>query len=350
MENTKIPVIVSYGAGVDSTAVLVGMFKRGETPDAILFADTGAEKPETIAYIDTINVWLRSVGFPTVTVVRRFGEDGQFGPHSRPNKTGPGYRDIVEKTKQHGDLPSLAYRRKGCSIKFKGEVMDKYLTRVEDKGVGYDTLVGEPLKNGRLLSPAYRSHHTCSIKFKIDPVDRKLETNELVREARAAGIKPIRVIGYDDSIADRKRSKKAKARTDDVWAYWYPLQDWKWDRQECINQIASVGLPIPMKSACWFCPASQKWEILWLAAEHPELLATALLVEDNAQAGLKGGIKGLGGCGNFAWREWLEQAGVIEGYNVVMNRADIDRKWRAMAKADNALDGRTFKGIAVKVA
>jgi len=38
--------VVSYGGGVNSTAVLVGMVERGIRPDAILFADTGGEHPQ----------------------------------------------------------------------------------------------------------------------------------------------------------------------------------------------------------------------------------------------------------------------------------------------------------------
>ena len=68
---TKPPVIISYGMGLDSTAMLIEMHNRGwAAPDAIVFSDTGGEKPETYAYLDIINGWLRSVGWPEVTVVR----------------------------------------------------------------------------------------------------------------------------------------------------------------------------------------------------------------------------------------------------------------------------------------
>lgn len=52
------PLVVSYGMGVDSTALLVGLAARGIRPDAILFADTGAERPETYAYLAPFNRWL----------------------------------------------------------------------------------------------------------------------------------------------------------------------------------------------------------------------------------------------------------------------------------------------------
>ena len=48
--STSAPLIVSYGMGVDSTALLVGFAERGIRPDMVLFADVGAEKPETYDY------------------------------------------------------------------------------------------------------------------------------------------------------------------------------------------------------------------------------------------------------------------------------------------------------------
>ena len=40
ISNDGAPVVASWGAGVDSTAMLVAMKHRGIIPDAILFADT----------------------------------------------------------------------------------------------------------------------------------------------------------------------------------------------------------------------------------------------------------------------------------------------------------------------
>lgn len=51
MEGTRprpdCPLVVAYGLGVNSTAMLVEFARRGIRPDLILFADTGGEKPET---------------------------------------------------------------------------------------------------------------------------------------------------------------------------------------------------------------------------------------------------------------------------------------------------------------
>ena len=49
--------IASYGAGVNSTAMLIGAAERGWLIDLILFADTGGEKPHTYEYLEVFNQW-----------------------------------------------------------------------------------------------------------------------------------------------------------------------------------------------------------------------------------------------------------------------------------------------------
>src|SRR5438093_838895 len=62
--------VVAYGAGVDSTAMLIGLWQRDLRPDAILMADTGGEKDQTYAFLPVMDDWLRDHDFPTITVVR----------------------------------------------------------------------------------------------------------------------------------------------------------------------------------------------------------------------------------------------------------------------------------------
>ena len=44
-------IVVSYGGGTNSVAMLVGLHERGLRPDAIVFADTGGEKPNTYGHM-----------------------------------------------------------------------------------------------------------------------------------------------------------------------------------------------------------------------------------------------------------------------------------------------------------
>src|SRR3954447_24075091 len=64
------PLVVAYGLGVDSTAMLIEFARCGIRPDLILFADTAGEKPETYAYLPVVQRYLATVAFPSVTTVR----------------------------------------------------------------------------------------------------------------------------------------------------------------------------------------------------------------------------------------------------------------------------------------
>src|SRR5215813_7199322 len=108
------PLVVAYGLGVDSTAMLVEFARRGVRPDLILFADTGGEKPETYAYLPVVQQYLARVGFPPVVTVRY-----------EPSRAA--YRTLEEQCLHTGTLPSLAYGGKSCSLKYKRQSQDKFV-------------------------------------------------------------------------------------------------------------------------------------------------------------------------------------------------------------------------------
>jgi hypothetical protein len=246
---SKEPLVVSYGAGVDSTAMLVAMWQRGIRPDLILFADTGGEKPETYAYLPIMDEWLKSVGFPQITTVR-------YVPVRAP------YTTLEGKCLANETLPSLAFGR-----------------------------------------------HSCSLVFKVEPQDKFIKTWQPALDAWAAGRRVRKAIGYDNGRQDCNRranadaavQKREDAGDSSLYEYLYFLQDWLIDRPQCEELILSVGLPLPMKSACWFCPASKKAEIIWLRENHPPLYNRAIHMEVIARTGKHGlgTTKGLGR--KFSW-------------------------------------------------
>ena len=108
------PLVVAYGLGVNSTAMLVEFASRKIRPDLILFADTGGEKPETYAYLRVIRPFLARVGFPDVITVRY-----------RPVRAV--YHTLEQQCLHTKTLPSLAYGGKSCSIKHKREPQDRFV-------------------------------------------------------------------------------------------------------------------------------------------------------------------------------------------------------------------------------
>ncbi|MET3793267.1 hypothetical protein [Aquamicrobium terrae] len=57
-----------FGAGVDSTAMLVALYLAGLQSDIIMFADLAAEKPETMAHLERMNAVFASWGWGDQTV------------------------------------------------------------------------------------------------------------------------------------------------------------------------------------------------------------------------------------------------------------------------------------------
>jgi hypothetical protein len=324
----KRPVILNYGMGVDSTAMLVGLQQRGQKPDLIIFADTGGEKPETYAYLPIISAWLASHGWPEVTVV-------SYRPTRAP------YDNLYDNCIINETLPSIAFRGGtsfdgGCSLKFKGEVMDAWIigkSRGPWQFHGWSPFYAahavegiQPLKAQLKIRRSLIAELKADIKKKSDSsADLKdglaqVEAEALKVYKELAPQLPVKLIGFDDSEADRKRTVKAARRVNDNYAFAYPLQDWGWTRERCIEEIAAAGLPIPLKSACFFCPASKKWEIRWLAAVHPELFLRAVAMEDRAAAG-RHGLGEKRGLGiNFRWRAFGETKGFLSGSEVIGDR------------------------------
>jgi hypothetical protein len=225
------PIVASYGGGVNSTAMLIGMVERGERVDLILFSDTGGEKPETYSYVSKFARWLVKNGMPPIRDV------------AAPNTT----------------LEGFCLRRK-------------------------------------VLPPIAFGFKTCSQRFKSEPQNKFLNHWQPAIEAWKSGGKVVKLIGYDAGEPHR-----VKDYTDDKFTLRYPLVEWGWDREECLEAIARAGICHPPKSSCFYCPNMKPHEVLELKREHPDLFERALEIERRAMPGLIS-IKGLG-RGNFSWDE-----------------------------------------------
>ncbi len=242
--------VASFGGGVNSAAMLVGLRDRGIVPDAILFADTGGEKPETYQFIDKVNAWLRPVGrergFPQIITVQNDGVYGELEQECLKKKT----------------LPSLVFGWRSCSDKYKLRPQHKYIK----------TVIARELDGGPAhLQRSYPRLHEFD---------------------KAVGLAFGNVkwcVGIDAGESHRMGAFEN---------CWHPLVEWGWDRAKCIEAIKRAGLPVPTKSACFFCPASTKSEVKALSREHPDLFARAVAMEQNAE-GLQ--VDGLGR--HFSWEK-----------------------------------------------
>ncbi len=193
--------IVSFGGGTNSTAMIIGMYHREIPIDLILFADTGAERPETYQYIDIFNEWLKEHNQTEITVVRHVDKDGNI-------------LTLEQDLLKIGNLPSIAYGFK-----------------------------------------------TCSQKHKIGPQDKFCNNYDPCKEIWSKGDKVIKYIGYDAGEEQRKTNAFAYDIQDKKYQRIYALIDWGWYRDDCQRVIQNEGLPLPGKSSCFFCPSMKKMKL-----------------------------------------------------------------------------------------
>lgn len=201
---------VAYGKGVDSTAILVGLHNLGIRPDFIIHADVGSEKAATYAYTPIIDAWLEKVGFPPITNVR-------YEPKKSP----------------------------------------------------YTSMEGNMTMNCTLPPPAFNTMHSCTVKWKIVPQKRYHEQDRACVEAWARGEPIVKLIGYDASEGKRVGKNGTKEKEPHRYSNHYPLIHWwGWDREECSARIAEAGLPVPVKSSCFFCPNMKEYELYQITPEE----------------------------------------------------------------------------------
>jgi len=224
-------IVCAYGGGTDSTAMIIRCQKEGVKIDVILFSDTGGEKPHTYKYIKTFNKWLIKNGMPEITIIK----------NTQPSKV----MGLYEMCMKHKTLPSIAYGFKSCSV-----------------------------------------------QFKIEPVDRYLKDN-FPEEWKSGNI--IKYIGYDADEHQRAKESPNKHYENE-----FPLIEWDMGRDDCIEEIEAAGLPKAGKSACYFCPSSKPHEIRELLRVYPELAEKAIAMEENAEL-----TKVIGLGRSYSWKNLL---------------------------------------------
>lgn len=258
------PLILNWGGGVDSTAMALKLRETGIKPDLVMFADTGGEKDATYDWVRFFTDEMERWDWDVVRV--------QYQP-VRAN-----YNSLLANCLINRTLPSLAFGYGKCSLKFKGNVMDSWI-----KGVS----------RGPNKKPAWDAYIW----------------------AKGQGNKVTKLIGYDNGPIDARRSIDVHECAD--FYYRYPLrEEWKLDRDGCIEVIKRHGYKVPPKSSCVFCPAMKPFELVELLETEPHMFLLALYVEAYALPGLTG-IEGLwrktrksdGLPGS--WIKWAEQKGYV---------------------------------------
>jgi hypothetical protein len=214
--------IFSFGGGVQSVAVLAlqALGKLSRPFDTFVFANVGddSESPDTLQYFyDHVIAFASRYGIRVVQVQKTRGDGSldtllQYLQRSERSVSIPVY------------MPSGSKSNRSCTVDFKIRVVDRYIRSLR---VGYVDL---------------------GIGFSLD-------------ETRRLDGRPV---GYHDRYGKKPYGFSKR--------FVYPLlDDVPLSRHAALQVIGNAGLPIPPKSACWFCPFMSRSARIEQKRNTPEL-------------------------------------------------------------------------------
>jgi hypothetical protein len=323
------PIILSYGFGVESTAILLRWIfeaesryfvrwttksgkrrKRGKREYfnladlTVIGSQTGDEHRDTQESVEThIFPLLRSRRIRFVEVARA-GEHESDGIVVFQDSTEPFifHREGAYKLSQHlklaGTVPQFGGEHR-CAMHYKGFVIEHWLkyyfgrndvchvfgynadeaTRAERSATGIETRNGEVLVAFGYNKDEQSRADNSDVAYAKRNADDEART---VSEPETAEQERLVAFGYNrDEVerADRTTTYDSLARVG-----FYPLIEWGWSREDCENYIFEKLGVHWQKSACVYCPFNKEASkstpkgIARLQA-HPEQTADALLVE-----------------------------------------------------------------------
>jgi hypothetical protein len=220
-----LPRVFSFGGGVQSTAALVLSAHGTLAYDTFLFANTGddSENPDTLAYVRGIAL-----------------------PYAEANGL---HLAELHRVLNHGP-------RRG-----QIETLYRQLTRPGSKSIPIPMRLAKGAPGRRL----------CTETFKLDVIRYWIDDH-----TSASSATPVEVgVGITTDEIGRMRTDQPVANQRRT----YPLIDLRLTREDCARVIASAGLPLPPKSACYFCPFHRVGEWAWQAEHRPDLFEKAARLE-----------------------------------------------------------------------
>jgi len=195
--------VLSYGGGVNTTALMIYLIKKEMPLDMVVFADLGSELPETYEHLEIAKDYLEKHGIPFKVI--------------KVDVAGGGLYEGCERRKV---IPSQLWR-------------------------------------------------WCTRDYKVKPI---------FRFYKSLGTHVYQYLGID--YGEIQRVKKS---TESYVTNLFPLVDAKIDRKGCIDLINKEGLPVPVKSGCFFCPFNNldRWEYIY--KNHKDLFDRAIRLEENSK-------------------------------------------------------------------
>lgn len=244
--------ILSLGGGTQSCALAL-MSAAGDLPrlDAVIFADTQGELPETYEYLWYLAGVLADAGIPLyVDSAGSLYDDLLTTTPTSSNPTPP-----VHVRNPDGSKGRVGQYR--CSYHYKRSVVTRRLKQLcGGRGAWKRTVVEQ------------------WIGFSLE------ETGRMKPSTDCACGHSGRAHGEDRSCT------KCRCEQFDRWPTTrWPLVELGMRRSDTIRWFTENGHPTPPRSACWFCPNSGNDRWSSLRDGHPDLFARAVHLDETIRNG-----------------------------------------------------------------
>jgi hypothetical protein len=257
-----VTTLLSYGLGVDSTAILLNWLENPASRRYTIRTRVGKTMPPKFRKLGE-----KTFDLSDLTVLTAMTGD-EF----------PDLKDLVEthilpRLRAHGVRYVQVAR---ASMKEKLSVLDDSTSPYTLHLAGDFKLSDELLLNGTV--PQYRKgSRRCSLKYKGDPLDMWVRG--------FVGTEPFsHALGFDASehsrvVTDLSYSRGKRWGKGQKTSF-YPLFDWGWTRSVCeafIKEVTGVDWP---KSACAYCPFTMGEDpVMQRFRQYPDEAAKSIFIE-----------------------------------------------------------------------
>lgn len=257
--------ILSFGMGVESSALLLSWLERPESRDfdlerdlIVITAQTGGEHPDTkwlceqhllprmrarrMRYVQVARAGhLESDGIVVLSDTREPFEVHIHGAYT-----------LAEELRSAGTVPQFSGNRI-CSTKFKGWVIETWLSQ-------------------ELSGQSYRH----ALGYNVDERSRIARSERAFAERVTA---PVRM-AFGFNCDEESRIVRAATYDTALRKGFYPLFEWKWSRDRCLRYLEDLtGVTWP-KSCCSYCPfQALREDTVARMRRFPGQVAEALLLE-----------------------------------------------------------------------
>lgn len=238
--------IISLGLGVQSTAMYY-QSSTGDLPrcDYAIFVDTGREKKKTIQYLKFLQKWKKENNGIEIIVVRE--KNLYKDLLNSENSTGQRFSSIPAFTKNPDGTTGMLRRQ--CTNEYKIEQVDRTIREILEV----------PALTGKKIE-----------------VWKGITLEEIERLSIPDRDWKIHVYPYCGYSVNSKNTQKTDS--------------FRKTRNDLVNWYASVGLPVPPKSSCVFCPYQSDAAWYAMKVNEPSDFRAAVKVDQAIRNSTKKGI------------------------------------------------------------